>query len=578
MRLSRIAWQVVPIVILTLSWSPPVRGATAYKIYTLHTYEGQDVLCDLYTVQKNDHIWQILRQKGLIAERDFPRFVDILKGLNPHVKDVNKIYPGQELLIPLKQMETPKGPSQEGQRYVTIPMIPDVLYKDRKVRSGDSVSKILMTHLGVGWREIGKDYLRAFRRLNPDIEDLATIYPGQILKIPELVAEDGAESPLAIPPPSEKSPAETVALSPPSAEIPPSEEEIGLLHRVLSRIVGQLGGKFLAKGQCYFPVKGEKDLGLDLATFPVIETPDGQHIILETRQSLPQDVEKAVNAYWKGLVVIPADPRATTEVVADRLVRAVWDKEVRKAIHLSAPEKGIEVIVRGDWILPKDSSKKGKATYKCITLIESVEEYTSPYVVAYLAQKNIEVVDILSTEEGKERGLPSPEASSKACSMQPVDGSGQEPFVYGFAQALGYAYEPSVPISFDYAGFQVNTTASLIYGGRGLDLVVDLGTFYGETKSAVEAMGVQVLSIRPGEDFMTIAKSILAMTGIAYTENPVLLAANRRVSKTTSLTIRGVLVSDVDEMALLTPASIDPSLCHFLKENRIQVLTIEPTT
>ncbi|MDY6839211.1 MAG: LysM domain-containing protein [Thermodesulfobacteriota bacterium] len=577
MRLSKIAWQVVPIVILALSWSPPARGSTAYKIYTLHTYEGQDVLCDLYTVQKDDHIWQILRQKGLIAERDFPRFVNILKGLNPHVENVDKIYPGQELLIPLKQMEPPKEPPQEGQRYVTIPMIPDVLYKDRKVRSGDSVSRILMTHLKMGWREIRKDYLRTFRRLNPAIKDMALIYPGQTLRIPELVAEGASEPPIAAPPPSTKSPAGATTLSP-SAERPPSQEEIGRLHHVISETVRHLGGKFLASGHCYFPVKGEKDLRLDLETFPVIETQDGRHIILETSQDLPANMERAIHAYWKGLVVVPADPRATMAAVADRVVHAVWDKEVQKAIRLPAPDKGIQVIVRGDWILPKDASKTGEDTYKCITLIESVEEYTSPSVVAYLAQRNIQVVDILSAAGGEERTRASLEVPSKPCSMEAIDGSGQEPFLCGFAQALGYAYEPSVPISFDYAGFQVNTTASLIYGGRGLDLVVDLGTFYGETKSAVEAMGVQVLSIRPGEDFMTITKSILAMTGIAYTENPVLLAANRMVSKTSSLTIPGVLVSDVDEMVLLTQASVDPSLCSFLGKNRIKVLKIEPST
>ncbi|MDY6954657.1 MAG: LysM peptidoglycan-binding domain-containing protein [Thermodesulfobacteriota bacterium] len=300
MRLSKIAWRVVPIVVLALSWSPPAQGATAYKIYTLHTYEGQDVLCDLYTVQKDDHIWQILRQKGRIAERDFPRFVNILKGLNPHVEDVDRIYPGQELLIPLKQVAAPKGPSQEGQRYVTIPMIPDVLYRDRKVRSGDSVSKILMTHLGLSWREIRKGYLQAFRQLNPDIKDLATIYPGQVLKIPELASEGGAEPSLAMPPLSAAPPAEAATPSA-SVEIPPSEEEVAVLHHVLSETVGQLGGKFLAKGQCYFPVKGEKDLELDLATFPVIETDDGRHMILETRQGLPQDVGKAISAYWKGI-------------------------------------------------------------------------------------------------------------------------------------------------------------------------------------------------------------------------------------------------------------------------------------
>jgi hypothetical protein len=157
-----------------------------------------------------------------------------------------------------------------------------------------------------------------------------------------------------------------------------------------------------------------------------------------------------------------------------------------------------------------------------------------------------------------------------------IDGSDQEAFVSGFAQALGYAYERDVPISFNYAGFQVKTTANRIYGGKGSDLVVDLGTFYGETQTAVEALGVQVLSIKPDEDVMAIAKNILAMTGIAYTENPVLLAANRRVSETSSFIIPGVLISHIEQMALLTQATVHPAICRFLNENRIRLLRIEP--
>jgi hypothetical protein len=76
---------------------------------------------------------------------------------------------------------------------------------------------------------------------------------------------------------------------------------------------------------------------------------------------------------------------------------------------------------------------------------------------------------------------------------------------------------------------------------------------------------------------MAIAKNILAMAGIAYTENPVLLAANRQMSKATSLTIPGILISHVDERALLTTASLHPKLCEFLRENGISLLQIEPT-
>ena len=141
----------------------------------------------------------------------------------------------------------------------------------------------------------------------------------------------------------------------------------------------------------------------------------------------------------------------------------------------------------------------------------------------------------------------------------------------GFVSALGYSYDPRVPLSFDYAGFQVQTTANLIYGGRLADLVVDFGTFYGEAKSAVEAGGLRVLSIKPDEDYVTIAKQILAFTGTAYTEGPLFLAANRERSKASSLTIPGILISGVNEKrTLLTQVRLHTRLCDFLREKKIQ--------
>jgi len=147
--------------------------------------------------------------------------------------------------------------------------------------------------------------------------------------------------------------------------------------------------------------------------------------------------------------------------------------------------------------------------------------------------------------------------------------------VSGFVRALGYSYDPRVPLSFEYAGFQVQTTANLVYGGRLADLVVDFGAFYGEAKSAVEAGGLKVLSIKPDEDLLTIAKQILAFAATPYTEGPVFLAANRERSRTASLTIPGILISEVNEKrTLLTRAPLHPKLCYFLREKKIQPVQI----
>jgi len=126
-------------------------AAKPYKIYVINRYGAWDIVCDAYTVQKDDHIWDILRRKGSIAEEDFPRFVTILKGLNPGIKDVNKIYPSQKILVPLKQVEAKQRPADSSPRYITIPMIPDILYETHQVHSGEYVSRIVTAHLGVRW-------------------------------------------------------------------------------------------------------------------------------------------------------------------------------------------------------------------------------------------------------------------------------------------------------------------------------------------------------------------------------------------------------------------------------------------
>ena len=579
MKLNPIVLKAIAMIIVALCWSTSVWGAGPYKVYTVHSHGNQDVLCDSYTVQKNEHVWQILRRKGRIAERDFPKFAAILKDLNPHIKDIDRIYPGQQILVPLKQMGVSKQASDGSTRYVTIPMIPDVLYKTQHVRQDDSVSKIVMAHLGLPWRQIPKDYFRTFKQLNPDITNLALVYPGQTIRVPDLTAKE----------PSKTEPGDADArkrlqarLTPEKPPIPPSVEtqrsrrDVALLNKIMSESVSQLGGQVLASGQCYFPQKGKDDLRLDLAAFPVIELEDGRHLLLETGQGLPEHMEVGISAFWKDLMIIPIDPKATNEGVVDRVFHSVLGKKVQKVLDLPALDDGVRVTVRGDWIYPVDTREGSESAYKCITLIEDPDEYTSPSVVEYLVKENIQVVDIMPGESNKEEAQVSEEAVFKECPVLTIDGSGQEAFVSGFVKALGYSYKPRVPISFDYAGFEVKTTANLVCGEKDFNVVVDFGTFYGETKSALEATGVKVLSIGPDEKPLTIASGFLTLAGIAYSEAPVFYAANRKLSKTTSVTIPGILVSQANEKRLLlTRVHVHVKLGDFLMEKQIRVLKID---
>ena len=104
MRFCIAVWPATPFLLfLAVLWCCTAWGATPYKTYVVKKYKNWDILCDPYTVQKDDCVWELLRRRGHIVEWDTAWFTALLRRLNPHIKNVDKIYPGQQILIPLKK-------------------------------------------------------------------------------------------------------------------------------------------------------------------------------------------------------------------------------------------------------------------------------------------------------------------------------------------------------------------------------------------------------------------------------------------------------------------------------------------
>jgi len=349
-----------------------------------------------------------------------------------------------------------------------------------------------------------------------------------------------------------------------------------------------LGGTLIKSGHYFFPVKGRPDLKLDLSAFPVIELADGRRFLLDTGKGLPEDAKKAIRSFWKSFSIIHVEQGTAGPSALDKVLCAIYGGSVRQALDIPIIDKGIRLKLRGDWIFLKKGDKNTPPQHHCITLISHPEERTSAPLREYLAEKNIIVSDLLleptptlpSPFKGEGLGggqrLPDPEpVKSTEPTIQFLDARDQETFVTEFVRAIGYTYDSQIPLSFYYAGLQVQTTANLIREENQPDIVVDFGTFYGEAKSAIEAGGLRFLSIRPETEALTTAKDISAALGITITEDPVLLGANREVLKTTALTISGLLSTRPDKGSiLLTRVPLHPRILDFLRERKIKVLQI----
>jgi len=181
----------------SLSIFGSAHGAFFQKKFVVCQDQGRDVLCDSYVVKKNDYVTKLFKQRGEIAYRDFPMFLGIFKRLNPAVKNIDLIFPDQQILVPLKLIE-PDTLEGQDTGTVTIPMItitnlPRQLQQNSMnyvVRQGDTVSALIAKKFGRYSTRSYKEGVKIFKYLNPQLKDLNFIHVGQTINIPVATVRD----------------------------------------------------------------------------------------------------------------------------------------------------------------------------------------------------------------------------------------------------------------------------------------------------------------------------------------------------------------------------------------------------
>lgn len=133
-----------------------------------------------HKVRQGEYIYAILQPFGL-QNVELSRCLQEIKKLNPDIQDLDKILPGQTIALPAwirsKQMDQPTAFPDS---------VDHVQLKTRtyQVRPGDSLVQILSKELGLPDQLIFDQYLDLVGELNPQIQDLNRLYPGQTINLP----------------------------------------------------------------------------------------------------------------------------------------------------------------------------------------------------------------------------------------------------------------------------------------------------------------------------------------------------------------------------------------------------------
>lgn len=588
--LRRMLLPLIAFILLLLTVD--THGAMLYKNYVVRYDRGWDILCDPYQVQQGDWVLKIFRQKGELAHADFREFLGIFERLNPHVKDIDRIRPGQVVDIPLKKLAQGALPGQAS-GVVTIPVVMissprEIIEKHTRsytIQRGDTVSKLIANRFGGRYGNTTYSQgLALFKAANPHIKDVNRIYAGQKIYMPDpsireqswysalfdeagnLVEKmaDGAETESG-----EPQPQPTVRAGSELATPQPESEKTGPAAEAASAI----GGRLLDKGTYFFPMKQGKDFELDLSRHPMIDLLNGSKVILTTQDRVMNVDLPLIQSYWENVKVVKVPDEATSQDILEAVFSAFSSEASTN--RLAFDDGGINISISAKWIRTEPSVDGRVPRHSCITPITSDSERTHDAIVRYLDQNDIVVKEILS---GAPEAARPPLHMEVTKNIDIIDGSSQKALIESFATLMGFNYSPNTSISFPYAGIQVQALSNLLSFGNGREILIDFGDLYGDAVNAIRDTGLEILQINIDAGPVEIIQRLMKTAGMAYTASPVFYGANRSAEFNTAISVSGILIPmDNGENRLFTERNIPELIRMFIRDQGIRLIRIEGT-
>ncbi|MFO7716746.1 LysM peptidoglycan-binding domain-containing protein [Desulfosarcina sp.] len=565
-------------------------GAMLYKDYVVRYDRGWDILCDPYQVQQGDWVLKIFRQKGELAHDDFREFLGIFQRLNPHVKDLDRLRPGQVVDIPLKKLVQGTLPGQSS-GVVTIPFVmisnPEEMIKkhtrEYAVQPGDTVSRLIANRFGGRYGNLTfSQGVKLFKAANPQIKDINQIYAGQKVYMPDPsireqswygalfdeagnlveMRADAADATSDAPAPQLAG-----AAAPEMAVSQPQSEHSGPAAEAASAI----GGRLLDKGTYFFPMKQGKDFELDLSRYPVIDLQNGSRVILTTADRVMNVDLPLVQSYWDNVEVVKIPENASSREILEAVFAAFSGEAAPN--QLSFDDRGVKITVSAKWIRTETSADGSAPRHTCITPITSASQRTHGAIIRYLDQNDIVIKEIL-TSAPEQTSTPFPiDAAPDAVS---IDGSSQKALLESLARIMGFRYSANTAISFPYAGIQVQALSNLLSFGNGREILVDFGDLYGDAVAAIRDTGLEILQIDVDAGPVAIIQQLMETAGMAYTLTPVFYGADRPAEFNTAIAIYGILVpTGSGENRLFTEMQLPELIDLFIRNDGIRLIRID---
>ena len=531
----------------------------------IHEVDDRKVLTQEYTVQEGDHVWQLFRERGLLQKRDLPELLSMLKKMNKSLDNIDLIHPGQKLIIPLKIAPIAGVPTQE--ETVQVADLKDIDFRDYTVKKDDSVIKVIKGMYRIPEDDLYKDYLRLVRKMNPDIKDLDSIYPGQSIRLPVYSPEV-----LRVPIKTAKT---TKSGDRPKRDAPKADKSSQKPNPVahdLAAIFIEMGEEWIQSGEHFIPLKTGGQINLKADAFPLINLKKGHRVIVDLDSNLPPKMGRLIESSWNNYGVVHLTKDDDLKSSLDKTLKACKFPKVLKSGEPLELGKDIPVRITGDWIVTvPGAGSENNLSFVVINLRDGDKTHTPLAIKNYLKGFGVKVIDYPPVQD---------EASAGMGEVETLKGGGEPSALLKTILGLAgqtYSEDKAIPV-YQSTQEDLNLTirADFFLKIKEKDAVIDLAGLEPEVISLLEEKGFMVLSLAKEKDPMSLVARTCEFLGIQFQRRlHDFMAVKKDASGNIRLTLTGVIFSDSSGNSILaTQQNLPDEILTFLSQRGYKILVV----
>ncbi|KUG23499.1 hypothetical protein ASZ90_006703 [hydrocarbon metagenome] len=477
-----------------------------------------------YKVKKGDLLSVIVRHIPGITEKDTSSNYELIKKLNPHIPNLNKLEAGQTLILPGKPVMEPEGKTEAKEKEIkskktvttgtkSTHKIPSAKARYYKIKKGDGLMEIIRRELKVAEADIPQT-IKIIKSLNPRIKNVNKIHPGTVIKLPgrTALARTTAKTKAY-----EQKVTETTTQAEKAAEVKEKKvmpPEVGFA--VLKQIITQMNGSITTTGNYYLPFSKTGQVTIDCSKIPVIEFDDNTTIFLDLENRANNNLKKMISDNWANYYLVKTDKNDDVITILKKVVNATKNYSMIKSEKplMIGAYPPVEVTV--DWVIFSTLPKKTKSLKQGLRLINE-GNLLLPKAIKNYSRKNGLIITEISPETGL---VEKPDDVYSLPSVPVFPTTSARDFSYALVTTLGLNAEKDIDIQiFDTVkdGFNLSIKADVLVKNEDKKYIIYSQSLSPQFVNALKQAGNEIILVTDNDSPESMMETILHSLNISFT-------------------------------------------------------------